>query len=163
MDMFAKAPEEASARCSEAAPGQKIFTSGMYRLGGVVGVRTNARKHAELTAAACDLVRFVSPGFVFTSVAISRNTKAGLHVDSNNADRPNLLIPLSDFSGGEVFVEDPDGVEVRECAGQKVRGKAVPVASGPTCFHAKRHRHFTLSWEGERTVVVAFSVWGIGY
>ena len=64
------------------------------------------------------------------------------------------LSPLS--RGGQIWVEDchgsvpemtPDGLKV---------GKDLEVAKGPVVFDAYKAFHFTLAWEGERLVVVAY-------
>ena len=49
------------------------------------------------------------PSFVFTSFAVNQNVLTLPHTDSNNlGTEGNLLIPLTKFSGGEVWVETQD-------------------------------------------------------
>ena len=81
-----------------------------------------------------------------------------MHTDSLNADVPNLIAPLSSFSGGELFVQHPEGSERQHFQGKELQGFLLDCSQRPWLFDAKRSQHCTLPWEGTRTVLVAFSV-----
>ena len=57
-----------------------------------------------------------------STVFLARNRAMGLHSDTqNHQDVPNVLIPLSAFSGGQLFVESEEGDACLDHQG-KVRG-----------------------------------------
>ena len=46
---------------------------------------------------------------------------------------PNAVIPISQFSGGEIWVQDDGGDASREVEGQPVLGKLLHLQNGPVC------------------------------
>ena len=106
----------------------------------------------------CACVRQVAPSFQFTTVLISQDMKSPLHQDCFNSSLPNLLVPLTSFVGGHVFVEHPEGPDRHVLEGQEFTGFELDCDTSPWSFDAKHCRHFTLDWEGSRVMLVAFSV-----
>ena len=71
------------------------------RQGGCAGVRRN-------TCMLCAFVTATAPRARFTTVAVLSNCRAPPHVDSHNfRDEPTLLIALTGYKGGQVWVEFP--------------------------------------------------------
>ena len=95
----------------KAASGSSFFT-GMFRRGGVLGLRANVSRFPKVTQVLCAFVRQRRPAAVFTSLAIFCDIPTEPHRDSHNGPTPNLVFKLSSFSGGGVWCEGP-GQDVR--------------------------------------------------
>ena len=58
------------------------------------------------------LTRFVrerAPGRFFTSVAVLYDQESQPHTDSSNDEFPNVVLQISSFTGGELWIEDSNG------------------------------------------------------
>ena len=94
-----------------------------------------------------------------STVFLSRNRAMGLHSDSHNhQDVPNVLIPLSVFSGGQLFVESEEGDACLDHQG-KVRGFIYPITLPFLSFDAQK-RHSILPWSGCRLILGSFHIRG---
>ncbi|CAE7816109.1 unnamed protein product [Symbiodinium sp. CCMP2592] len=102
------------------------------------------------------LVLQAFPEADFGAVAVFKNLRTPLHVDINNSPGSvNYLIPVSSFTGGEVWQEGQGSVVVRDELGHPLMGSLLPVADGP-CVVDPRRTHCTMPWVGERVLLVAF-------
>ena len=144
---------------------EKAWTTGAYVHGGVSGLRKNAVCFPEVTKA---VLRHVLPrlrgsfGDVeFTALGIFSNIMTPVHADVSNAKGlPNYVLPLSDFKGGGVWLEQEGGsVEVVH-EGRALLGIVLPVGAGP-CSFVPAARHCTQEWEGSRIVCVCFTPSGM--
>ena len=104
------------------------------------------------------LLRERFPNQVFTSFGIFFNVLTSMHRDSRNAAFPNLLLALSNFTGGEVWHEEPGGQVLRSVQGTLKEGRLLDVAASPQVLQAHLHFHCTEPWSGDRVVLVGFSV-----
>ena len=68
------------------------------------------------------------------------------------------MIGVSDFKGGEIWVEGEGGSSVQVVEGKRLHGHLLPITARPTYIHAYRDMHFTMPWKGKRLVIIAFSV-----
>ena len=94
-----------------------------------------------------------------STVFLARNRAMGLHSDSqNHQDVPNVLIPLSVFSGGQLFVESEEGDVCLDHQG-KVRGYIYPITLPFLSFDAQK-RHSILPWSGCRLILGSFHIRG---
>ena len=131
--------------------------SGAYVHGGCCGLRTTCHSLPWTSMLACRYVRQELPDFTFASVGVFGNILTEPHKDSHNDDKSlNAVIPLSDFSGGGVWVACPTGESVRTIDGEEVPGTVHDFISGPILFQP-RAIHATERWEGNRTVLVAWT------
>ncbi|CAE7258535.1 unnamed protein product [Symbiodinium sp. CCMP2592] len=102
------------------------------------------------------LVLQAFPEADFGAVAVFKNLRTPLHVDINNSPGSvNYLIPVSSFTGGEVWQEGQGSVVVHDELGHPLMGSLLPVADGP-CVVDPRRTHCTMPWVGERVLLVAF-------
>ena len=109
-------------------------------------VRRSTRDNPEFTSMVVAFVRNLANDFSFISVAIFDNIRAPPHVDERNDPHAyNLVIPLSDFQGGNIVVRSDDDL------------LSFHVANGPVAFQAAKHQHWVAPWTGRRTVLVAFT------
>ena len=135
------------------------FSTGLDRKGGgLIGLRSACAKFPASTEALTAFVRSNMPGHPFTTVSLYLNTGTRPHKDSKNAKLPNGILGVSDFKGGEVWVEAEGGDSVQVVDGTRLRGHLYAITSKPTYIHAYRDLHFTMPWKGKRLVIVAFSV-----
>ncbi|CAE7041878.1 unnamed protein product [Symbiodinium sp. CCMP2592] len=136
------------------------FTTGAFQAGGLVGVRSNALQMPWVTALLCRIVHSVLLGegaedYHFTSLTLSRNVHSGIHRDGNNHPScNNLLIPLSRFSGGELWCYNAASGDV--CyPGTDLPGLAHAVTP-PFLEFDSRELHGTLHWTGVRVILAVF-------
>ena len=137
-------------------PDAKSFSAGCYAKGGLVGLRSACRKYPVTCAFLNRFVQSVRPGFEYSSLSLFQDLRTGVHKDSRNASEDNLLIPISDFEGGGIWLEGP-GSDVQILNGTPLTGQNLPVHP---ClqFPAYDKHHCTLPWKGARLVLVAYSV-----
>ena len=140
----------------KAASGSSFFT-GMYRRGGVLGLRANVSRFPKVAQVLCAFVRQRRPAAVFTSLAIFCDIPTEPHCDSHNGPTPNLVFKLSNFSGGGVWCEGP-GHDVRPVQGSPVQGRVLNFENGCLELPAKDHWHMTEPWQGRRVVLVAYAL-----
>ncbi|CAE7525817.1 unnamed protein product [Symbiodinium sp. CCMP2592] len=156
--LFELLPAETPARAASMLPQSKSFTTGAFAYSSGPGLRRRTRVFPLATKALADFVRATCGTHSFSSIAIFRDLTAPLHLDAlNQPSQPNLLIPLTAFSGGGVWYESPSGTSHRLLDGVVTPGCVLDVASGPVFLPAAEARHQTLPWEGTRCVLVAFT------
>ena len=123
-----------------------------------MGLRRSCHTHPTCIQVFTKLLCRLFPGFRFTSLAVFVNVQTSMHKDIYNDAFPNLVVALSDFKHGAIWQEDPTGPVQRSVQGVLRSGVLLDVAKAPvllmptTCFHASE------PWEGQRVVLVGFSV-----
>ena len=96
----------------------------------------------------------------FTSVALFSDLEAPLHSDRNNAKGfDNFLIGISEFQGGELWVEHHGGAAPAPVPHSHLLGVALPVSGQCVIFDAHL-RHATMPWVGHRAVLAGFVIKG---
>ena len=105
----------------------------------------------------CRFIDALQPGFEYTAAAIFRNLRTAPHKDTGNLEGSyNLVIGLSCFSGGEVWVASGSGSVACPFEGFSVTGDLLEVASSFSIFNP-RDLHCTAKWKGTRVVLVAYT------
>ncbi|CAE7208765.1 unnamed protein product [Symbiodinium microadriaticum] len=138
--------------------GTYSFSSGMFVHGGVVGLRRNCRDFPLSNAAVAKFVTETYPSQEFTSFALMTNVKTAPHRDSHNHQGSrNLVVKLSSFSGGEIWVSGDGGNVVEEIGGKEVPGHNLSFESGAVCLDP-RQWHLTRDWSGTRVVLVLYCI-----
>ena len=138
------------------APDAQSFSVGCYAKGGIVGLRSACRKYPVTCAFLNQFVKRVRPDFHYSSISLFQDLRTGIHKDSKNAAEDNLLIPMSDFKGGGIWLQGP-GSDVQVLNGTPLSGQNMPVHPHIQ-FPAYSKHHCTLPWTGTRLVLVAYSV-----
>ena len=129
--------------------------SGGYGHGPMVGVRNSTLRFPWTTALACRYVREKAPWHRFGAVAFTVNLLSEAHVDSHNDPKScNLILPLTSFSRGGLWLADEDGSVARTVGGTRLMGTVHSFDAGAICFNP-RIVHATERWEGTRAVLVA--------
>ena len=109
-DEFDALPKSPSPRQSEGRG--EAFSAGSFVHGGVVGLHNNTSVFAGAVKLICKFLRGMMNGAPFTSFTILDQCMSSLHVDSNNEPESwNLVVPLSEFSGGNLWYECEQGRE----------------------------------------------------
>ena len=99
----------------EAGDESKTFTTGAYGYSNLAGLRSNSYKYPATTRLLATVLRQHFSTWTFTSAGLFRQLKAPPHVDTNNQPGcPNLLLPVSQFEGGVVWVAGHGDHEI-EC------------------------------------------------
>ena len=109
----------------------------------------------------CQFIRAADSGHPFASFVILRNVHSALHQDHNNSAAPNILIPITSFEGGGVWIQDTTGQDFRWHQGSLVAGHPHSFADGPIYLPARDRLHETLPWSGDRAIVAAYTPAGL--
>ena len=156
--LFRRLPKEVSARSGKARAGECSFSAGVFVHGGVVGLRRVCESFPASIRVLTKLVAQSHPSFVFSSISVNQNVLTLPHTDSNNlATEMNLVLPLTRFRGGELWIESEGGRDLLEVKGATRKGEAVRLQEGQKLFDPRR-LHCTKEWRGTRTVLVAYTV-----
>ena len=160
IEIFRRLPKEISSRSSGLRGNEASFSAGVFVHGGVVGLRKNCELFPAAVQVLTGFLRSIRPGFVFSSLAVNQNIRTLPHFDRNNlSTEPNLVVALSRFRRGGIWIETLGGsVEVAHRNQVKV-GEVLDVASHPVLVDARR-LHCTMGWRGSRIVLIGFTVRG---
>ncbi|CAE7939385.1 unnamed protein product [Symbiodinium necroappetens] len=134
------------------------FFAGAYRHGGITRLRSSYRSWPWSIQAVTRYIQQKVPGNVFTSFAILYDQEAKPHRDSGNEATPNVVIKLSDFHGGGLWIEDPLGQDPQDIDGRTIQGTNTEFEQDTIVFNAKEALHMMLPWEGTRVVLAVYSV-----
>ena len=125
----------------EACSQGRAFYAGGYRKGGIFGLRKHCKDFPTVIRVLTALLRRTVPSVPFTSIAVLDGVQSGPHKDLMNSSSPNIVIPLSAFGGGGVWIEDSSQSDVREVHGCPMRGRVADFSLGHilvpanTCYH----------------------------
>ena len=145
--------------------------AGLYRHGGVVGTTSATNSYPWLTELMAATLLSASPEAEFTSLWLSNTNPMSLHADHNNVEGSvNVVFPLKlPPEGGDLWVELRAGdviygsVEQRvDGAGKKWLGTTHSLQRGKPFYLDPKRRHATTPFEGERVVLVAYTVNTLG-
>ena len=134
----------------------RAFYAGGYRKGGVFGLRKHCKDFPRVIRVLTALLRRTVPSIPFTSIAVLDEVQSGPHKDLMNSSSPNIVIPLSLFKGGGVWVEDISASEVREVHGCPMRGRVADFSLGHVLVPASTSYHQTEPWTGRRVVLIGY-------
>ncbi|CAE7833708.1 unnamed protein product [Symbiodinium sp. CCMP2592] len=121
------------------------FSAGLYSRV-QVGLRKACKLFPLSVQAVNKFVAHLLDGAVYTSFAIFSRVQTREHRDKQNSFLPNIVIPLTAFTGGAIKVLEPN------------REIDLEVSKGPVQFCARQHPHSTCQAHGRRTVLVLFSL-----
>ena len=139
---------------------EKYCTLGLFAHGGISGI-SRASSNEKACAAVNHFLRNRFPGKTWTSIAVLRNPKVGLHRDLLNLKgHPNHAITLGSFTGGRVWVEDENG-DIPAEVQMKTKTRALIGAwhdthDKPITFDARRF-HQVEPHEGEMWAMAAYT------
>ena len=152
-------PSEVPARGVDIS-GSRSVSLGAFACSKLPGllVRDTSKQHPLSTRVFSRFVRGLCPDFTCTTIAVFTNLKTDLHQDTaNDPASQNLLYPLTAFSEGGVWCEDPAGSTPFVHQGQTLWGRVLEVSQGLCFLPAPNRRHATLPWKGDRAVLVCYT------
>ena len=160
--------EEARALVVKLAMNQsfKDMKFGVYRHGGEVGWMKGFSQYPSLSRLLAKLVVDVEPTATFTSVYVSHNSQRLIHQDLNNDHRTYTYVVALQcpIRGGELWTELREGDEVQAPISQRkdrnekvVFGQSHPLHPAECIKFNPRRYHEVLDWEGNRTMVIAYT------
>ena len=89
----------------------KAFTAGAFIHGPHAGLHTVTMEYELAVLVLVSVVRGMRPGMAFSTISLLRNIQASMRRDCHNhAQTCNFVLPMTQFSGGEIFVEDQYGM-----------------------------------------------------
>ena len=137
--------------------------SGAFVHGGKAGMRANLREYPYTTRLLVAFGKKYAGGRSFSAMGIARNADLGIHRDSHNArTSENIVVPLTDFQGGHVWIQDQlcdeeDAVYRELASGQRVKGRVAQAEKGKAiCFSPSRW-HQVQPWEGDRVTFLMYT------
>ena len=156
-------PSETPARAPQSPnkqhPNQFSFTTGAYVRGGILGLRGNTLSFPLTTQVLTSYATNRVGDMPFTSALFS-DLEAPLHSDRNNAKGfDNFLIGISEFQGGELWIERHGGATPAPLPHSHLLGVALPVSGQCVVFDAHLRRA-TMPWVGHRAVLAGFVIKG---
>ena len=140
----------------------KYYVLGAFQHSDRRGITAATTQYAEVASIVNEFAKALLPGCSWTSIAISKNEFLSLHCDAANlSGSRNHTMTLGSFSGGLLFLEDPDGEDTwtPPGGGDKVRGCNVVNLARFFSFDARSVRHATQPWKGDRWSITLFSAY----
>ena len=148
----------------------KAWASGVYRHGGVLGVRNSTKDYPLATKVVNLFIQEKLGGHAcWSTFSMHRNLSVKKHRDSRNArDKDSYLIPISDFKDGGLWVQlKADEVAEKEdiviLEGERGFVKSFQSEEGnkQVIPFDSRRWHATRQWSGNRLVLAVYNVRGL--
>ena len=137
--------------------------SGAFVHGGKAGLRSNTKEYPMATRFLTMFARRFTGDKTFSAIGVARNTTLGMHRDSHNArNTMNMVLPLTDFEGGDLWVCDPQDtssttIERELPIGQRVKGKLLELSKENLVEFNPSLWHEVQPWKGDRLVLLAYT------
>ncbi|CAE7784998.1 unnamed protein product [Symbiodinium sp. CCMP2592] len=93
-----------------------------------VGLRKVCGSHPLSVRVLNLLISSMAPGFFHSSFVLIDGIASEAHCDTANSDLPNVVIPISSFSGGELRVAHHSGADMMEHDGSRYPAVSLPAA-----------------------------------
>ena len=134
---------------------------GAYFRAGVVSLYKNNTPLKHSCQYLCAFIHHVAPRHVFAALDILDEVQSGVHLDRFNVKRSSsLVVPITHFSGGQLWVEDPAGRQPLRDGDIERFGYLRDFAQGP-CLFDPHSRHAVKPWDGRRVVIAAYLPMGV--
>ena len=149
---------KAERRLSTGLP-QTVVRLGAYGHHSFCGLTQATAMHRSVCALLNGLVRKLRPDHRWTSLVVSLNSLVPPHVDVQNARLPSLLVGLSHYKGGQLWIQQDQGQDFEECGEKLLPGVAYTTSMSCVLFPAATSMHGVRPWsEGDRVVLAAFTI-----
>ncbi|CAE7548918.1 RE1 [Symbiodinium sp. CCMP2592] len=156
------APQRKRRSCIDTSDDKvECWVFGAFNMGSQVGVTKRTDERPLLTRLVNRFMQQENPGMSWSSFTISKDITFAPHRDlGNENDTQNILVVLNhqrSCRGGELWVENPNGDEIREVGKHKsLKGMLHPTQRTPVVFSPKLW-HGTAPWKGMRVAVTLFT------
>ena len=150
-------PSETPARAPQSPnkqhPNQFSLATGASVRAGILGLSGHTLSFPLTTKVLTSYATNGVDDMPFTSVALFSDLEAPLHSDRNNAKGfDNFLTGISEFQGGELWIERHGGAAPVPLPHSHLLGVALPVFGQCVIFDAHL-RHATMPWVGHCAVL----------
>ena len=111
--------------CDRAAAenGTMGWTLGQYVYGSQAGITKETLKRPQLTRLLNKYIQqTVDASFSWSAIRVTRNYQAGPHVDCNEPGSMNVVVPISQFEGGRIWVKGRPQSDIGTIESRDVRG-----------------------------------------
>ena len=132
----------------------QMWVFGMYCHGGITGLTSLTRERPFVTRLLVRLMRQELPDLSFTTVTLAIDSTLKPHRDLANAVNSRAgIVGISEFHGGRLWVEHPDGSIKRRISADKVKvGKLLDVCQQAQIFDP-RQWHGADKHQGTRATI----------
>ena len=141
-------------------PGSRVqmWVFGMYCHGGITGLTSLTRERPFLTRLLVRLIRQELPDLSFTTVSLAIDSTLKPHRDLANAVNSRAgIVGISEFHGGRLWFEHPDGTVKRRISVDKIKvGKLLEISQQAQTFDP-RQWHGADKHRGVRATVTAYT------
>ena len=153
-------PRESGLRKVQGHGGSRLCMGAYFRAG-VVSLYKNNTVLKHSCKYLCAFIHHVAPRHVFAALDILDEVQSGLHLDRFNFKRSSsLVVPITSFSGGGLWVEDPAGIQPMQDGAVERLGYVHDFTHGP-CLFDPHSRHAVMPWDGRRVVIAAYLPMGV--
>ena len=97
----------------------------------------------------------MDPSHRYAAFVLTKNVTSEVHRDPRNAAAHNMVVGISDFTDGGVWIQDPQGTIFRDYQGSLIPGRIHSLQSGPVYLDARSFLHATQPWSGDRLIAIA--------
>ncbi|CAE7264057.1 unnamed protein product [Symbiodinium sp. CCMP2592] len=139
-----------------AEPGTAFFGGTMHQEG-VTAPRSTCYTFPEAMRVINAFLRSVDPCHHYAAFVLTKNVSSEVHRDPRNAAVPNMIVAISSFSNGGIWIQDPSGTTVRSFHGSPVTGTVHSLQDGPVYLDARGCLHATQPWTGDRLIAIAYT------
>ncbi|CAE7823207.1 unnamed protein product [Symbiodinium sp. KB8] len=133
----------------------KCFTIGAWNFGNMAGVMRSSLQFPWTARALAGVVSTFNEELCFSTCTLTLNTAAAPHKDSRNlVGSCNLALPCSSTQGGEIFVEDKQGMTHLSQSGPA--GHVISVQEA--AMFPPHKIHASMPWKGDRLLLLSFHI-----
>ena len=140
LELFEMLPRAEVTRHSQSKG--SVFAGGSYSHGPIKGLRHFTKEFPNVFRYLCACILHVLPTHKFSSLLISDSVESEPHSDPNNGPTLNLLVPLTNFTGGSLLLGETCELDFK---------------LGAWAFNARDCPHSVLPFEGRRVMLIAYS------
>ena len=129
-----------------AEPGTAFF-GGTVRQDGLTVPRSTCFEYPESMRLINAFLHSMDPSHRYAAFVLTKNVTSEVHRDPRNAAAHNMVVGISDFTEGGVWIQDSQGTIFRDYSLQ----------SGPVYLDARSFLHATQPWSGDRLIAIAYT------
>ena len=137
---------------------QLCFKLGAYGHRSFVGLHQETKVHEATCVLLNAFVKLVRPSHCWSTLSINVDSRALPHRDPQNSGL-SLVIGVSHFNGGSLWIEQAGGDCFEDIAGELVPGVCMPVSGQAVLFDARACLHSVREWSGgNRLTLIAYCI-----
>ena len=155
--LFELLPKTRPHRITGSAEPGTAFFGGTVHQDGVTVPRTSCFEYPDSMRVINAFLHSVDPVHRYAAFVLTKNVTSRVHRDPRNGAANNMVVRISDFAEGGLWIQDPKGTVFREYHGSWVPGQVHSLQSGPVYLDARSFLHATESWAGDRLIAIAYT------